>query len=574
MVVESGNRPPRLGSAVAYFSMEIALESSIPTYSGGLGVLAGDTLKAGADLGVPLVAVTLLHRAGYFHQHLDDHGNQSESPDPWSPEHRLEEMEPRARVVIGGRDVELRAWRYTMHGVTGRDVDVYLLDSSLPSNDEADRTLTDRLYGGDARYRLSQEVVLGMGGVAMLRALGYNNAHTFHMNEGHSALLTLALLEERVGRREGGEPTPGDLAFVRQHTVFTTHTPVPAGHDQFPIDLVREVLGDTRTRLLEATGVVRDGVLNMTRLGLEYARYTNGVAMRHAQLSREMFEGHRVAAITNGIHTATWASPAFAALFDKHLPDWRRDNFTLRYVVGIPLEEIAAAHSEAKRSLLAEVERRTGDVLRADVFTIGFGRRAALYKRADLLFSDAERLRRIAREVGPIQVVYAGKAHPHDEPAKALIRRVFECAEVVRDTVPFVWLDDYDMDLGAQLTAGVDIWLNNPERPLEASGTSGMKAALNGVPSLSVLDGWWIEGHVEGATGWAIGQGWGEELDPADDARLMYDKLERTIVPLFYRQPRDFAVVRRDAIALNGSFFSAQRMMQQYVTNAYGLAMQ
>ena len=574
MVVESGNRPPRLGSAVAYFSMEIALESSIPTYSGGLGVLAGDTLRAGADLGVPLVAVTLLHRAGYFHQHLDDHGNQSESPDPWSPEHRLEEMEPRARVVIGGREVELRAWRYTMHGVTGRDVDVYLLDSSLPSNDEADRTLTDRLYGGDARYRLSQEVVLGMGGVAMLRALGYNNAHTFHMNEGHSALLTLALLEERVGRREGGEPTPGDLAFVRQHTVFTTHTPVPAGHDQFPIDLVREVLGDTRTRLLEATGVVRDGVLNMTRLGLEYARYTNGVAMRHAQLSREMFEGHRVAAITNGIHTATWASPAFAALFDKHLPDWRRDNFTLRYVVGIPLEEIAAAHSEAKRSLLAEVERRTGDVLRADVFTIGFGRRAALYKRADLLFSDAERLRRIAREVGPIQVVYAGKAHPHDEPAKALIRRVFECAEVVRDTVPFVWLDDYDMDLGAQLTAGVDIWLNNPERPLEASGTSGMKAALNGVPSLSVLDGWWIEGHVEGATGWAIGQGWGEELDPADDARLMYDKLERTIVPLFYRQPRDFAVVRRDAIALNGSFFSAQRMMQQYVTNAYGLAMQ
>lgn len=574
MVVESGNRPPRLGSAVAYFSMEIALESSIPTYSGGLGVLAGDTLRAGADLGVPLVAVTLLHRAGYFHQHLDDHGNQSESPDPWSPEHRLEEMGPHARIAIGGREVELRAWRYTMHGATGRDVDVYLLDSSLPSNDEADRTLTDRLYGGDARYRLSQEVVLGMGGVAMLRALGYNNLHTFHMNEGHSALLTLALLEERVGRREGGEPTPGDLAFVRQHTVFTTHTPVPAGHDQFPLDLVHEVLGETRTRLLEATGVVRDGLLNMTRLALEYARYTNGVAMRHAQLSREMFEGHRVAAITNGIHTATWTSPSFAALFDKHLPDWRRDNFTLRYVVGIPLEEIAAAHVEAKRSLLAEVERRTGSVLRPDVFTIGFARRAALYKRADLLFSDAERLRRIAREVGPIQVIYAGKAHPHDEPAKALIRRVFECAEAVRDTVPFVWLDDYDMDLGAQVTAGVDIWLNNPERPLEASGTSGMKAALNGVPSLSVLDGWWIEGHIEGATGWAIGQGWGEDLDPADDARLMYDKLERTIVPLFYRQPRDFTAVRRDAIALNGSFFSAQRMMQQYVTNAYGLAMQ
>ncbi len=574
MVVESGSRAPRLGSAVAYFSMEIALESAIPTYSGGLGVLAGDTLRAAADLGVPIVAVTLLHRGGYFHQHLDDFGNQHESPDPWSPENRLTEMEPRATVVVGGREVELRAWRYTMRGVTGRDVEVYLLDSSLPSNDEADRTLTDRLYGGDSRYRLAQEAVLGLGGIAILRALGYNNLHTYHMNEGHSALLTVALLEERVGRREGGEPTPGDLAFVRQHTVFTTHTPVPAGHDQFPIDLVYEVLGETRARLLEAMGVIEDGVLNMTRLALTYARYTNGVAMRHAQISREMFEGHRVAAITNGIHAATWASPPFAALFDKHLPDWRRDNFTLRYVVGIPLEEIAAAHIEAKRALFGEIERRTGRVLRPDVFTIGFARRAALYKRADLLFSDAERLRRLDGEVGPIQVIYAGKAHPHDEPAKALIRRVFESAEAVRDSVPFVWLDDYDMDLGALLTAGVDIWLNNPERPLEASGTSGMKAALNGVPSLSVLDGWWIEGHVEGATGWAIGLGWGPELDPAEDAHYLYDKLERTVLPLFYQRPRDFTAVRRDSISLNGSFFTAQRMMQQYVSNAYGLAMQ
>jgi starch phosphorylase len=560
-------------SRVAYFSMEICLEQAIPTYSGGLGVLAGDTIRSAADLGVPMAAVTLVHRKGYFRQHLDTKGNQSEEPEPWRPEDRLELVAERVVVNIEGRDVAVRAWRYPVVGVEGHTVSVYLLDTDLPENSDWDRSLSDFLYGGDTRYRLCQEALLGMGGAELIRALDGDARTQFHINEGHAALLTLALLERQLAASGHQVPSDADIAAVRAQCIFTTHTPVPAGHDRFPESLVRTVLGDARTSLLAASGCcdgAGDSWLNMTRLALRFSRYANGVAMRHGEVSREMFPEYEISAITNGVHALTWTSPSFRELFDRYSPAWRKDNLYLRYAVGIPLEEIRAAHARAKDALLQEVARRTGTKLDPSVLTIGFARRATPYKRADLVFTDVARLRAISKNVGALQIVFAGKAHPRDEGGKELIRHIYRAAHELDGALRVVYLENYEMDLGALLTSGADLWLNNPMKPLEASGTSGMKAALNGVPSLSVLDGWWVEGHVEGITGWSIGDSDAVEPDSAADAADLYAKLERTIVPLFYNSADAWAEVMRHCIVLNGSYFNTQRMVTQYVRDAYG----
>lgn len=558
-----------LDSTVAYFSMEICLEQAIPTYSGGLGVLAGDTLRSAADLELPVIAVTLLHRKGYFQQRLDEAGNQSEQPVSWSPETQLERLDVVVSVTIEGRTVRVRPWKYSVRGVSGHVVPVFLLDTGLPENSPWDQTLTDYLYGGDTHYRLCQEVVLGMGGAESLRALGYDEGVHYHMNEGHAALATLTLLEQQLNGRPRFELDEGDLDAVERRCIFTTHTPVPAGHDKFPMDLVRRVLGDERCMVLERAGGVANGDLNMTHLALHLSRFVNGVAMRHRDVSKGMFPSFPINSVTNGVHASTWTAAPFAQLFDRRIPEWRRDNLYLRYAVGIPLVEVREAHKQCKNTLLDEVQRRTGTRLDPDVFTIGFARRATPYKRADLVFSDTERLVQIANEVGPLQIVFGGKAHPHDHGGKELIRRIHEASRRLANRVTVVYLANYEMDLGRLMTSGVDLWLNNPMKPLEASGTSGMKAALNGVPSLSVLDGWWIEGHVEGVTGWSIGSGIEPEGDASKDANDLYVKLERVILPLFYGLPYAYAEVMRASIALNGSFFNTQRMVEQYVRNAY-----
>jgi starch phosphorylase len=558
-------------TTVAYFSMEICLEQTIPTYSGGLGVLAGDTLRSAADLGVAMVAVTLVHRKGYFVQHLDASGVQTETDATWRPEDRLEAVDATVSVEIEGRTVKVRAWRYRVRGVAGHEVPVYLLDTDLPENAEADRRITDTLYGGDSGYRLRQEIVLGIGGAELLRAMkiGAEGRLIHHINEGHAALLTLALLERQLGQRGSWDLTDGDIDAVRRQCVFTTHTPVPAGHDRFPMDVVRPILGDARVALLEKVRTGDEGGLHMTLLALRLTSYVNGVAMRHGEVSREMFPAYSIDAITNGVHAGTWTSQPFQELFDKHIPHWRHDNLFLRYAIAIPLDDIMDAHRRAKRALLDEVERRTEVKLDPNALTIGFARRSTPYKRGDLIFSDPGRLKRMTRRSGPLQIIYGGKAHPHDEWGKATIKKIFEAASSLEDSVKVVYLENYDMNLGALMTSGSDIWLNNPMRPLEASGTSGMKAALNGVPSLSVLDGWWIEGHVEGVTGWSIGEDDELPVDPAEDINELYYKLERVVLPMFYGMPLRFAEVMRGAIAINGSFFNTQRMVSQYLYNAY-----
>ncbi len=553
---------------IAYFSMEIAVAPDIPTYSGGLGVLAGDTLRSAADTGLPLLAVTLLHRKGYFRQHLSADGWQTEENEPWKPEEMLQPLEPVAAITIQGRPVMVRAWRKDIVGVDGNIVPVIFLDTDLDPNDPWFREFTDHLYGGDTFYRQCQETVLGMGGVRILAALGCQPA-VFHMNEGHAALLTLGLLEERVSERdEGGllQATQSDLDAVRERCVFTTHTPVPAGHDRFSLDQTRQILGEERTQALEKFGCCHDGMLNMTYVALRFSRYVNGVAMQHGRVSKELFPDYDVHAITNGVHAATWIQPSMQALLDQKVPSWRRDNLYLRFAIGIAPQEIRSHHLEGKRKLISTVAELTGVQLHEDRFTIGFARRAAAYKRADMLFTDAKRLARIAEEYGGLQIVYAGKAHPHDDLGKAIIHHVFEEARALNsDLLRIVYLENYEWTLGSILTGGADLWLNTPRLPYEASGTSGMKAAMNGVPSLSTLDGWWIEGCIEGATGWAIA----ESTDEAEEAESLYSKLEAEILPIYYRYPEKWSEIMRMSLAINGSFFNTHRMLYQYVTNAY-----
>lgn len=558
---------------VAYFSMEIGLDPVMPTYAGGLGVLAGDTIRAAADMEVPLIAVTLLHRHGYFHQQLDPQGQQWEKPVLWPVDDYLEPLDPRITVEIEGREVRVRAWCYQVSGASDFKVPVILLDTYLEENSDYDRTLTDVLYGNDARYRLCQEVILGVGGVRVLRALGYNQLDRYHLNEGHASLIILALVEENLSAEKFKGQSPSDIAHsVREQCVFTTHTPVPSGHDQFPGELAERVLGERRWNLMKQCG--HSGALNMTELGLRCARFVNGVAMKHGEVSRGMFPGYPIHSITNGVHTVYWAALSFQKLYDRYLPDWRKDAFSLRYAIQIPDSEIWEAHTEAKRALIEYVNRQANGGFDRDVLTLGFARRAADYKRATLLFRDIERLKDITRRAGPFQIVFAGKAHPNDEEGKRIIRKINETREVLQGHIPVVYLENYDIVMAKMLCAGADVWLNTPLPPLEASGTSGMKAAVNGVPSLSVLDGWWMEGHIEGVTGWAIGEKVepdGESRERLDDlhASSLYEKLEHQVLPCFYQSRDQFIEIMRQTIALNGSFFSAQRMLWQYLHNAY-----
>jgi len=552
---------------VAYFSMEIALRNEIPTYSGGLGVLAGDTVRSAADLELPLVAVTLVSRAGYFRQAIDAQGRQVEQPALWEPRDWAQPLDAKIALSIEGRAVWIGAWLYVLEGYLGGRQPVLLLDTDLPENHADDREITHYLYGGDEAYRLKQEIVLGIGGVRLLQALGFEVRH-YHMNEGHSALLGLELLRRYEYPPEDLRPgdLPYDIPRVRDLCSFTTHTPVEAGHDRFSYAQVERVLGNfvDPATLKHLAG---EDSLNMTRLALNLSEYVNGVAKRHAEISNTMFPGYRVHAVTNGVHPFIWTSEPFRKLYDRYLPGWCHEPEQLvRADCCIPDAAFREAHAQAKQTLIEQVRARTSAVLDPQVAILGFARRMTAYKRPDLLFTDLERLKAIARQHA-FQIVLAGKAHPHDEDGKRLIEQLHAQARALEGSVPVVYLPDYDMEIAQALVAGVDIWLNTPLRPFEASGTSGMKAAFNGVPNLSVLDGWWIEGCIEGVTGWAIGNAAGAD---DGDAHALYDKLEQVVLPLYYQDdPAGWIKVMKGAISKNASYFNSHRMMRRYATEAY-----
>jgi len=558
-------------SRIAYFSMEIGLTTEIPTYSGGLGILAGDTIKSAADLKLPLVAVTLLSRKGYFRQSFDKDDWQQESPVDWKPEVLLELLPGKTLVTVENRDVKVQAWLYRVNSPTGGELPVLFLDTDIPGNLPEDRKITDQLYGGDKAYRLKQEIVLGIGGARLLQILGFR-VRKYHLNEGHASLLTLELLNHHHLPTEDtwNERVSWDTHGVQKKCVFTTHTPVEAGHDRFPYDLVEHIMGEVIPYdLLKELGGQDE--LNMTLLALNLSHYVNGVAKKHGQVSQALFPGFEIHAITNGVHPFTWASPYMMTLYDKYLPGWANEPELLVRVDNIPDPEIADAHAGAKAYLLQYIKEITDVELDPDILTIGFARRATAYKRANMIFSDAEHLLKIGE--GKLQLVFAGKAHPHDEQGKQMIRDIRKQSERFGDKLKLVYLPNYNMDVSSRLIPGVDLWLNNPLRPLEASGTSGMKAALNGVPNFSVLDGWWIEGHIEGVTGWSIGPPPTEtstEVNHSDeDVTDLYKKLEETIIPLYYNDRPGWINVMKNAIGKNAYYFNTHVMMRRYVTEAY-----
>ncbi|MFP4196007.1 MAG: alpha-glucan family phosphorylase [Candidatus Woesearchaeota archaeon] len=553
---------------IAYFSMEIGFRPEIPTYSGGLGILAGDTLKSLADMGSDVVAVTMLSEKGYFYQKFDEKGYQYEEDYRWSPEKLLTKLDTTVTVTIEGRDVKIGAWKYELEGIGGDSVPIIFLDTHLEENDETDQKLTGHLYGGDVHYRLLQEVVLGIGGARMLEALGYT-PRKYHLNEGHAAFLSFELAR----RLCDVNIRPHDCqALLRKSISFTTHTPVKAGHDSFPIADVKKALGEVYDENIAASAYEGEN-FSMTKLALATTSYTNAVARKHQSVTKQMFPHEEIDYITNGVHSTTWTGTHIASLFDKHIIDWRRNPLELRSALKIPEEELLEAHKKAKRELVDYINTTMNGGFDYDSFTIGFARRATAYKRAELLFKDVERLKEISRKEGKIQLVFAGKAHPRDEQGKQIIQHIKRLGESLEPALKFVFLENYNMHLGQLLTSGVDLWLNTPQRPFEASGTSGMKAAHNGVPSLSIPDGWWVEGCIEGVTGWAIGpeQRLEQDRQTVDDkdAEDLYTQLADKIVPLYYHDQKGYARVMRNAIAINASYFNTHRMAKQYLVRAY-----
>lgn len=556
---------------IAYFSMEIGLRDDMPTYSGGLGVLAGDTVRSAADLNLPFIAVTLVSRKGYFRQEIDEKGRQTELPAAWEPSKFMALAPEKVYITIEGRPVYIQAWIYFVESLLGTNIPVIFLDTNLPENSPEDRSLTDYLYGGDEYYRIKQEAILGIGGVRMLNELGFQ-IKKYHMNEGHAAFLTLELLREYKKDIETvwDESHIWDFEAVRDLCVFTTHTPLESGHDKFSYELYNRMFNDFFPEKILRKLAGEDHI-NMTLLGFNLSEYVNGVAKKHGEVSRHMFPGYKINAITNGVHSYTWTSDDLKKVYDKYLPGWANEPEIFVRVGVIPDEELWEAHLKAKKKLIDYVNSLSDAAMDYETLTIGYARRMTAYKRADLLFTDIDRLEKIG--TGKIQIIYSGKAHPRDTEGKRLIEKIFSYIQRLKGRIKIAFIQNYNMKTALKLISGVDVWLNTPLRPLEASGTSGMKAAHNGVINFSVLDGWWIEGHIEGYTGWSIG------LAPTEigtdnninemDAEDLYKKLENTIIPMYYNDRKTWIRMMQNAIGKNAYYFNSHRMMRRYVTEAY-----
>lgn len=553
-------------TSVAYISMEIALDSNIPTYSGGLGVLSGDTVRSAADLEIPMVGLCLCYSSGYFYQLFNERGDQKEKEIEWSFFYEFDKVEKPISIKIQDNEIKVSAWLYKVIGQSGHVIPIYLLTTDVKGNEDWQRKLTAALYDSTSRWhRIVQEKILGIGGVRLLESLGYNNIKVYHINEGHGAFATLELLKQ----------ANGDVDKVKQLVAFTTHTPVPAGHDTFHYDLVHDAFRNDLPKNIEELG--GENELNMTVLAMNLSRYRNGVAKKHGDISRKMFPNYNIDYITNGVHLPFWVSKPIRKLFDKKWPNWKANPSLLENAVELDDLDLFDAHIENKFNLISYQKGHSWNLLDEELITFGFARRFATYKRAILLFHDIDRLGKICKN--SIQFIFAGKAHPKDQMAKDYIKKVFESGEYLFDNygVKVVLMENYNMDLSHMLVSGVDVWLNTPNRYREASGTSGMKAALNGVLNFSVLDGWWLEGYKKNRlAGWAIGP---DDSDPEAiknnwdvDSNYLYEILENEIIPT-YMNHDEWIFRQKNAISL-AAYFNTHRMVEEYADRAYKLKRQ
>jgi starch phosphorylase len=539
---------------IAYFSSEIGISSSLPTYSGGLGVLAGDHIKASTDADLSMVGISLLYKEGYFKQKLDEKGKQIETYPRFDLSLKLKQLPNKFKLHLRERDVWIGVYEYLHKGEGGQITPIYFLDTDLEENITEDRIISLRLYSGDKNHRILQEALLGFGGVCLLEILGYKNIETYHMNEGHCSFLTLALLKK----------FNGDEDKVRSACHFTTHTPVEAGHDHFSIDRCREILHSLLPNNLKLPRWIQNNRLHMTELGLYFSRSANGVSELHGKVARDQFPHFSIDHITNGIYHPYWLGESFQELFDSKIPGWRTEPSFLLNLNDITDDELNMAHSFQKNTLLEYANKQSNFFLSNDILTIGFARRAAEYKRARLIFSNPDRLAELGKN--KIQIIFAGKAHPKDDRGKNIIQGIFEDADKLIESVKIIFLENYNMQLGHIITSGVDVWLNTPLRPNEASGTSGMKAALNGVPNLSTLDGWWAEGYKHDENGWAIGTA--NFCDDQSDAESLYELLENKVIPTFYNDNKKWMQMMRSSIQTSVDF-TAYRMIAEYQKNFY-----
>ena len=553
---------------IAYISMEIGVESNIPTYSGGLGVLSGDTVRSAADLEIPMVAVCLCYSSGYFYQLFNEKGEQKEKEIEWNFFYEFVKVDNPIKIKIENKEVLVSAWRYQVIGQSGHIIPVYLLTTDLEGNEEWMKKMTGSLYDSTSRWnRIVQEMILGIGGVKLLKAQGYNNLEVYHLNEGHGSFSIVELYNDLKS-----------IDKVIDRVVFTTHTPVPAGHDRFDEQLVKKVF---ENRFPSELRKIADdnGSLNMTFLGMNSSRYKNAVSKKHAEVSKKMFPKNNLDYITNGIHLPFWISKPIRNIFDRKWPNWKANPKLLQNAIELDDLEIFDAHIENKFNLINYQKGHSWNLLDEELITFGFARRFATYKRAVLIFHDIDRLGQICQ--GRAQFIFAGKAHPKDLQGKEYIKKIFESAGYLYDNyrVKVVLMENYNMDLAHMLVSGVDVWLNTPERYREASGTSGMKAALNGVLNCSILDGWWLEGYrMNPMAGWAIGPDDSNPNDPGVsndmklDSNAFYDILEKEIIPT-YMNHDEWLFRAKNAISL-ASFFNSDRMVEQYAEKAYKLKKQ
>jgi len=550
-------KPNPTSLKVAYFTMEIGLQSDIPTYAGGLGMLAADIMRSCADMSVSAACITIGWQHGYMRQKIRLDGTQDYEDITWDPSKYMKRLTEKVSVTIEGRSIAIGGWVYALKGVP-----IIFLDTNLEENTPEDCAITEHLYGGDGGMRIKQELVLGIGGVRMLRAMGYGTEDigTYHMNEGHAAFLTLELLRERDYKDEE----------VRRSCAFTTHTPIAAGHDYFDYDFAWKMCGDALPwHIQKLAGQDR---LGMTQLAMHLSHYTCGVSQVHGEVSRGMFPGENIDAITNGIHHYTWASPEMKMLLDTHIPGWKEHPELLaKECRNLPDAELWMAHQNAKKRLIAEVNKHTVTPFNDEILTIASARRVVSYKRPELLYENLERLREVCR--GKVQIIHAGNAHPADHFAQSVIQRMIERSQLLKDFVRIVYLPNYNPDLAKLLVQGADVWLNTPMRLHEASGTSGMKACLNGVLNLSTLDGWWIEAYErDPEAGWRIGP-----LAPAHDsaehrkidAEDIYTDLQYQIIPEYeYEGHKRWIRRMKRSIGLIG-YFNTHRAVREYMERAW-----
>lgn len=543
---------------IAYFSMEIGLQNDMKTYAGGLGILAGDTLKSASDKRVPMVGITILYKNGYFRQDLDPQsGEQLEFADTWNYSNYLTDTGHKISFEVLGKIVHAKIWEYKQVGLDGHVVPIYFLDTDIDENEQDFRFISSNLYTPYDQTRILQEIMLGAGGVLALKELGYS-VKKYHLNESHAAFAVFPLMEEFDSEEK-----------VRSKIVFTTHTPVRHGHRGYTLDIYERHLNNNWKKYLNRDLVSSDGKLLLTDICLSMSSFNNGVARKHMHVSKEMFPSYEIDYITNGIHHLSWISDSMASVFDRYLVDWKAKPSELRNVPKIPDNEIYEAHKENKRKLLNLIKERTGKELHESYLTIGFARRVDAYKRSDFILRDIERLKYIAESYSGLQLIFSGKSFPDNQQTEELIKNIVKYSKEDFKKLQIVYLEDYSMDISRLMVSGCDVWLNNPIRPLEASGTSGMKASLNGVLNFSVVDGWWVEGHLEDITGWSIGDEFGYMDNQEYELDQLYTKLEKVILSKYYYDSKSWITMQKNAIALNASHFNTHRMLDEYISKAY-----